>query len=116
MDFQLILLAILAAYLVYDIVQAMTRPMLRNVLRMLCVPVAFIITFVLQALGVFQGFIEWAVDKGLALAGGLPEQLSMLSGAISFLTALSKFSQRLYPNNFIKSLAYQNSIFSSSVF
>jgi len=87
MDFQLILLAILAAYLVYDIVQAMTRPMLRNVLRMLCVPVAFIITFVLQALGVFQGFIEWAVDKGLALAGGLPEQLSMLSGAINFLTA-----------------------------
>ena len=64
MNFQWILLAIFAAYLIAEIAKAITEPMLKNVLRLLCVPVAFIITFILQFCGVFQ----WAVSKLMDMA------------------------------------------------
>ena len=64
MNFQWILLAVFAAYLIAEIAKAVTKPMLKNVLRLLCVPVAFILTFILQFCGVFQ----WGVEKLLNLA------------------------------------------------
>ena len=54
MNFQWILLALFAASLISEIVKALTRPMHRNVLNLISIPVAFIITYILQVMGAFQ--------------------------------------------------------------
>lgn len=71
MNFQWILLAIFISAIVLGIAKAITRPMLKNVLRFLCVPVAFIFTYILLVLGVFQSIIARIVAF-LDLAAVLP--------------------------------------------
>ena len=54
MNFQWILLSFFAVALLWGIVQAITKPMIKNVLRLISVPVAFLLTFLMQIMGVFQ--------------------------------------------------------------
>lgn len=83
MNFQWILLAFFAVSLLSGIAKAITRPMLKNVLRLICVPVAFIITFIIQACGLFQYLATLAVEK-LNVASMIPG----FEGALDFLVAL----------------------------
>ncbi len=67
MNFQWILLALFAVALLWGIVRALMKPMLENILRAACIPVAFIITFIIQIIGVFPFLIR----KGIELIGYL---------------------------------------------
>ena len=58
MNFQWILLGFFAASLIWHIAKAMTNPMLKNVLNLICIPVAFIITFIMHICGLFQMAVE----------------------------------------------------------
>lgn len=92
MNFQWILLAILAVSLISEIAKAITRPMLKNVLRLICVPVAFLITFIIQVCGLFQMLAEKATGLLLdyvmpMLASRLPIPIESMDGVIKFLTA-----------------------------
>lgn len=85
MKFQWILIACFAAELIKGISAAITRPLLKNFLRLLCVPVAFIVTFIAHALGVFQ----WLVSLILAETP-LPELLAEVGvgGSMVFINAM----------------------------
>lgn len=58
MNFQWILLSFFAVALLWGIVLAITKPMLKNILRLISVPVAFLLTFIMQIMGVFQFAIK----------------------------------------------------------
>ncbi len=94
MNFQWILIAIFAVALLSGIVKALFRPMLKNTLRLLCVPVAFLLTFILQVCGLFQ----LAVSKLI----GLLDLASMLPGYDSVIEVLIAFcSTLLSPTLFV---------------
>ncbi len=63
MNFQWILLALLASAMLFGTVMAGKRSMQKNALRLLCVPVAFIITFILQACGCMKPLVNFIADK-----------------------------------------------------
>lgn len=85
MDFQSILLALFLSAIIYNVVKALYRPMLENFLRLLCIPIAFIITYMIQALGVFQ----LVIDRALAffefqlLLGGFADLYGFISATIT---------------------------------
>ncbi len=83
MNFQWILLAIFTSAIVLGIAGAITRPMLKNVLRFLCVPVAFIFTYILLLCGIFQSIVN-SIVVFLDLAKVLPG----FDEVISFVVAL----------------------------
>lgn len=92
MNFQWILLAVLAVSLISEIAKAITRPMLKNVLRLICIPVAFLITFIIQACGLFQLLTGKVADFLLGYAmpmisSKLPIPVESMDSAIEFLTA-----------------------------
>lgn len=87
MNFQWILIAIFVASLLSGIVKAMFRPMLKNVLRLVCVPVAFLLTFILQALGLFQLIMTKAVALA-NLASYIPGMESLVEVLIAFCSTL----------------------------
>ena len=67
MNFQWLLIACFAAELIKGISAAITRPLLKNVLRLLCIPVAFVITFILHTLGLFQSIsTSWFTNSEIA--------------------------------------------------
>lgn len=82
MNFQWILLALFAVALLWGIVRALMKPMLENILRAACIPVAFIITFIIQIIGVFPFLIR----KGIELLGYL-NILEMFKDTSEFLIA-----------------------------
>lgn len=82
MNFQWILLALLAAALLFGTVMAGKRSMQKNALRLLCVPVAFIITFILQACGCMR----WLADL-LIEALELASAITGFEGAMDFILA-----------------------------
>ena len=63
MNLQWILLAIFLVYMVKEVFKAITRPMHRNVLNLISIPVAFLITFIMQAMGLFQSLAGMLVEK-----------------------------------------------------
>lgn len=63
MNFQWILLALLASGMLFGIVAAGRRSMQKNALRLLCVPVAFIITFILQACGCMRLLVDLIANE-----------------------------------------------------
>lgn len=95
MNFQWILLAIFIVALIAEIAKAITRPMLKNILRLVAVPVAFIITFIIQALGLFQlvadkitSLIMGLVLSNAELLAKLPIPTSTIIGAKDLIAAL----------------------------
>lgn len=109
MNFQWILLAFLAVSLITELAKAITRPMLKNVLRLICVPVAFIITYILQLCGVFQFLVNKLI--GLAFTQLLPLLGSSFSvpadtieGMQGFLSAIS--SSILVPTFFVIAFSF----------
>lgn len=82
MNFQWILLAFFAVALMQGIVKALMRPMLENVLRVICVPVAFILTFFIQIIG----GVQFLIDKGIEILGFL-DILEAFKDTGSFLVA-----------------------------
>jgi len=62
MNFEWILLALFLSAMILEIAKALTRPMHRNVLNLISIPVAFLITYILQAMGVFQGLATQLVE------------------------------------------------------
>lgn len=54
MDFQWILLAFLLVSVIAGAVRAIWRPIMKNVLRLVCIPIAFLIAWILQTAGVFK--------------------------------------------------------------
>ena len=85
MKIQWILLALFLMAMVNNIAGAMRNPMLKNVLRLICIPVAFIITFILQVTGVFR----LGIDKLIALIpidSLLPEYADIINQGVDFLT------------------------------
>ena len=75
-------LAFFAVALLHEIVKAIMRPMLENLLRAACVPVAFILTFIIQIIGGFQ----FLYMKGIELLGFL-DILASFNDTGSFLVA-----------------------------
>lgn len=63
MNFQWILLALFAVTMILEIAKALTRPMHKNVLYLISVPVAFLIAYILQINHVFQGIATAIVSK-----------------------------------------------------
>lgn len=63
MNFQWILLGLFAASMIWQIAKAMTNPMLKNILNLICIPVAFIFTFILQVCGVFTYVVDWILAE-----------------------------------------------------
>ncbi len=59
MNLQWILLAFFLAHMIWEIFMALTRPMHRNVLNLISIPVAFLIAFTLQVMGLFQAGANW---------------------------------------------------------
>ncbi len=84
MALQWILLALFLIAMVRNIAKALRNPMLKNILRLISILVAFIITFILQICGVFQHIIELLVG-GLELASKVPEFEGLIANAIQFL-------------------------------
>lgn len=62
MNFQWILLAFFLAAIINEIAKALTQPMHRNILNFISIPVAFIIAFIMQALGLFQMGADYLVN------------------------------------------------------
>lgn len=87
MNFQWILLALFLAFLISEIVKALYKPMLKNILRLVCIPVAFVITYVIQACGVFQ-FVTTKIVGLLNLADSLGEYAYMMDYLIAFASTL----------------------------
>ncbi len=85
MDFQSILLALFISALIYNVIKALYRPMLENFLRLLCIPIAFIITYVIQALGIFQLIINRALSifELQSLLGGFGDLYGYISATIT---------------------------------
>lgn len=84
MALQWILLAFFLMAVVRNVAKAMRNPMLKNILRLISLIVAFIITLILQYSGVFQGLISLLVEK-LELASKVPEFQGVVANAIKFL-------------------------------
>ena len=84
MKFEWILLAFFLVALIWGIVKAIKRPMLKNIFRLASVPVAFLITFLVQSTGVFQQLAGVAVDF-VNLAAMIPG----LTNAMGFIKALA---------------------------
>lgn len=63
MNFQWILLALFAVSLIWQIAKAMTRPMLKNIINLICIPVAFILTYAMQVMGIFQRLSDMILNK-----------------------------------------------------
>ena len=89
MDFQSILLALFISAIVYHIIRALYRPMLENFLRLLCIPIAFIITYMIQALGVFQLIVNRALSlfEVQSILGGFADLYGYISATITTLFA-----------------------------
>ena len=58
MKLEWILLALFLISMVRNLAKAMRNPMLKNFMRLISILVAFIITFILQICGLFQGIAE----------------------------------------------------------
>lgn len=67
MNLQWILLALFLMAVVSNVFRAMRNPMLKNVLRLISIPIAFVITYLLQVNGVFQlgiqKLLSWVMDS-----------------------------------------------------
>lgn len=93
MNLQWILLAFFLASIVWEVFKALTKPMHRNILNLISIPVAFIITFILQAIGIFQSLAGKVVDMVISaeILGKYHEHvvalLSTLVGPVLFTTA-----------------------------
>lgn len=83
MNFQWILLAFFLVALISGMSKAISRPMLKNILRLVAVVVAFLITFILQICGVFQTLVGEIVNL-INLASMLPG----FESAMGLITAL----------------------------
>lgn len=83
MNFQWILLSFFLVALIWGMVKAIKRPMLKNIVRLASVPVAFLITYILQIAGVFQSLVGEVIAL-LDLASMIPG----FEDAIGFIIAL----------------------------
>ncbi len=84
MKFEWILLAFFLVALIWGIVKAIKRPMLKNIVRLASVPVAFVITYALQLAGVFRQLVG-SVLQMVNLAALIPA----LTDAMDFINALA---------------------------
>ena len=75
MNLQWILLAVFAVSMISEIAKALTRPMHKNVLNLISIPVAFIITYIMQVFGVFQSFANKIVAN-LDLSATIGEEVT----------------------------------------
>ncbi len=87
MNFQWILLALFLVFLISETVKALYKPMLKNILRLVCIPVAFVITYVIQACGLFQ-FVATKIIGLLNLASKLGAYADMVDYLIAFASTL----------------------------
>lgn len=94
MNFQWILLALFLVFLISETVKALYKPMLKNILRLVCVPVAFVITYVIQACGLFQ----LAATKIIGLLN-VADKLGSYADMIDYLIAFA--STLLSPTLFV---------------
>ena len=85
MKLQWILLALFLMAMVNNIAKAMCNPMLKNVLRLISIPVAFIITFILQVTGVFRAGIDKLIEL-IPINEWLPEYAGIINEGVDFLT------------------------------
>lgn len=83
MNFQWILLSFFLVALIWGMVKAIKRPMLKNIVRLASVPVAFLITYILQIAGVFQSIVGEVIAL-LDLASMIPG----FEDAMGFIVAL----------------------------
>lgn len=89
MNFQWIFLAFFLVFMISEVVKALYKPMIKNLLRLICIPVAFIITYVMQACGLFQLVAKKAIEL-LDLASKLGQYAGLIDYLIAFAsTALS---------------------------
>lgn len=84
MDFSWILLAFFLIAIIGGIAGALSKSMLKNSLRLGAVIVSFLITFILQLCGAFQGIVEGVLTI-IDLGALIPE----LSGAIALINGLA---------------------------
>lgn len=84
MNYSWILLALFLVTIISGIVKAITRPMIKNILRLAAVILAFLIAFILQICGVFQNIVVSIVAM-LDLVAMLP----ILADAMPFINALA---------------------------
>lgn len=84
MNYSWILLALFLVTIISGIVKAITRPMIKNILRLAAVILAFLVAFILQICGVFQNIVVSIVAM-LDLVAMLP----ILANAMPFINALA---------------------------
>ena len=84
MKFEWILLAFFLVALIWGIVKSIKRPMLKNIVRLASVPVAFVITYALQLAGVFRQLVG-SVLQVVNIASMIPA----LTDAMDFISALA---------------------------
>ena len=78
MNFEWILLAFFLASMINEIAKALTRPMHKNVLNLISIPVAFITTLILQATGWFRSLADSVVESFNLELGTLGDFVSAL--------------------------------------
>ena len=84
MDFQWIFLALFLVSIISGMSKTLKRSMLRNTLRLASVVLAFLVTFILQICGVFQGAVA-SVAEAIDLVAMLPS----LASAADFIVAMA---------------------------
>ena len=84
MNFQWILLALFLITMILEIAKALTRPMHKNVMNLISIPVAFLIAYILQINHVFQEVAEGVVSSLDFLVASVGEDgVGLLSAILS---------------------------------
>lgn len=87
MNFQWILLGFFAASLIWQIAKAMTNPVLKNILNLICIPVAFVITFIMHICGLFQMAVEAVLNyfNVVSYLGGFESAYGLIVASLGLL-------------------------------
>lgn len=87
MNLQWILASLFAVALIVGAVGSLSRSMLKNSLRLGATVLSFLVAFILQVCGVFQGAVE-SILEVIDLASMLPEELGSIGALIPSLASL----------------------------
>ena len=86
MDFQWIILALLLSTMLMGAVKAIWGSFFENLIKLACIPVTFLVAWIIQAEGVFQRIADTCVDPLIKLLMGDSTSQSTL---ISFIRAIA---------------------------
>lgn len=94
MDYQWLLLAFLFVFIVVGTVKALWHPLIKNVLRLACVPLAFLLTWIIQLCGGFSAIssaIVPAIVRSFNDFSEMPDTEAFLTASISSLVTICLF-------------------------